>query len=64
MHRFSLLKKENEEDIMYGKWSYFNEHFADFQEVWLDSKHIKKVLTVTTDNFWFYYLMCMTDTCL
>lgn len=48
---FSLLKKEKEEDIVYGKWSYFNEHFADFQEVWLDSKHIKKVLTVTTDNF-------------
>lgn len=48
---FSLLKNEKEEDIMYGKWSYFNEHFADFQEVWLDSKHIKKVLTVTTDNF-------------
>lgn len=48
---FSLLKKENEEDIMYGKWSYFNEHFADFQEVWLDSKHIKKVMTVTTDDF-------------
>lgn len=48
---FSLLKNEKEEDIMYGKWSYFNEHFADFQEVWLDSKHIKKVLTVTTDDF-------------
>lgn len=48
---FSLLRKEKEEDIVYGKWSYFNEHFADFQEVWLDSKHIKKVLTVTTDNF-------------
>lgn len=48
---FSLLKKEKEEDIVYGKWSYFNEHFADFQEVWLDSKHIKKVLTVTTNNF-------------
>lgn len=48
---FSLLKMEKEEDIMYGKWSYFNEHFADFQEVWLDSKHIKKVMTVTTDDF-------------
>lgn len=47
----SLLKRENEEDITYGKWSWFNEHYADFQEVWCDSKNIKKVLTVTTDSF-------------
>lgn len=47
---YSLLKKENEEDIVYGKWSWFNEHYADFQEVWCDSKNIKKVITITPDE--------------
>lgn len=47
----SLLKRENEEDITYGKWSWFNEHYADFQDVWCDSKNIKKVLTIKTDSF-------------
>lgn len=47
----SLLKKENENDIAYGKWSWFTEHFADFQSVCVDIKAIKKVLTIPTTNF-------------
>ena len=47
----SLLKKEHEEDLVYGKWSYDNEHFADFQEVWCDSKHIKKVITIKVEDY-------------
>lgn len=47
----SLLKKEDENDIAYGKWSWFNEHFANFQSVWVDNKAIKKVWTIPTTNF-------------
>lgn len=47
----SLLKKENETDIIYGKWSYFTEHFAEFQNVWIDSKHIRKVCIIATTDF-------------
>lgn len=47
----SLLKNEKEEDIMFGKWSYFNEHFANFQDVYGDSKHIKKVLTIPVEEY-------------
>ena len=47
----SLLKKENENDITYGKWSWFTEHFANFQCVLVDTKSIKKVWTIPTTNF-------------
>ena len=47
----SLLKKENENDIAYGKWSWFTEHYADFQNVCVDIKAIKKVWTIPTTNF-------------
>lgn len=47
----SLIKRENEEDTVYGKWSCSNEHFADFQEVWCDSKHIKKVITINVEDY-------------
>lgn len=66
----SLLKRENEEEIVYGKWSYDNEHFADFQEVWCDSKRIKKVITIKVDDYLqllpyvkdgYLSLSCLTD---
>lgn len=48
---WASLMKKCEEDTVYGKWSYDNEHFADFQEVWCDSKHIKKVITIKVDDY-------------
>ncbi len=47
----SLLKKESEEDISYGKWSWFNEHFADFQHVCVDTKAIRTVHTIHRADF-------------
>jgi len=47
----SLLKKEHEEELVYEKWSYDNKHFADFQEIWCDSKHIKKVITIKVEDY-------------